>query len=138
MAENKTKPTPLVVADYLNAIIDDSRRADCVAVSQLMSAATDELAQMWGAAIVGFGSYHYKYDSGREGDCCAVGFSSRKGDICVYLTEAVLAQVDLVGKLGKFKAGKACLYIRKLADVDQGVLSALIRATLAERRLQYG
>jgi len=91
---------------------------------------------MWGSAIVGFGSYHYRYDSGREGDCCATGFSSRKGDISVYLTEAVLGQADLVTKLGKFKVGKGCLYIRRLIDVDREILSVLVRATLAERRLQ--
>lgn len=138
MAENKTKATLASVADYLNAITDDARRADCVALSQLMTAATGEPAVMWGAAIVGFGSYHYKYDSGHEGDCCATGFSSRKGDISIYLTAAVLEQEELIAKLGKFKVGKGCLYIRRLSDVDQETLGALIRATLAERRLRYG
>ena len=137
MAENKTKATLASVADYLNAITDDARRADCVALSQLMTAATGEPAVMWGAAIVGFGSYRYKYDSGHEGDCCATGFSSRKGDISVYLTAEVLAQAELVAKLGKFKVGKGCLYIGRLSDVDQETLSALIRATLAQRRLRY-
>ena len=138
MAENKTKPSLLQVTDYLNAITDDSRRADCVALSQLMSIATGEPAQMWGAAVVGFGRYHYKYKSGREGDSCAVGFCSRKSDICLYLSSDVLAQVELMTRLGKFKVGKACLYIRQLSDVDHDVLSQLIQATLAERRLQYG
>lgn len=138
MAENKTKPSLLQVADYLKAITDESRRADCVAISQLMSIATGEPAQMWGTAIVGFGRYHYKYESGREGDSCAVGFSSRKSDICVYLTADVLAQVEQMTRLGKFKIGKACLYLHKLSDVDHDVLSQLIQATLAERRLQYG
>jgi len=136
MTENKTKPTLLQVTDYINAIADDSRRADCVALLQLFSLATGQPALMWGSAIVGFGSYHYRYDSGREGDCCATGFSSRKGDISVYLTEAVLGQADLVTKLGKFKVGKGCLYIRRLIDVDREILSVLVRATLAERRLQ--
>ncbi len=136
MTENKTKPTLLQVTDYINAIADDSRRADCVALLQLFSLATGQPALMWGSAIVGFGSYHYRYDSGREGDCCATGFSSRKGDITVYLTEAVLGQADLVTKLGKFKVGKGCLYIRRLIDVDREILSVLVRATLAERRLQ--
>jgi len=136
MTENKTKPTLLQVTDYINAIADDSRRADCVALLQLFSLATGQPALMWGSAIVGFGSYHYRYDSGREGDCCATGFSSRKGDISVYLTEAVLGQADLVTRLGKFKVGKGCLYIRRLIDVDREILSVLVRATLAERRLQ--
>jgi len=136
MTENKTKPTLLQVTDYINAIADDSRRADCVALLQLFSLATGQPALMWGSAIVGFGSYHYRYDSGREGDCCATGFSSRKGDITVYLTEAVLGQADLVTRLGKFKVGKGCLYIRRLIDVDREILSVLVRATLAERRLQ--
>ena len=138
MAENKTKATIASVTHYLNAITDDARRADCVALSQLMTAATGEPAMMWGTAIVGFGSYQYKYDSGREGDCCATRFSSRKGDISVYLMAEVLAQTELVAKLGKFKVGKGCLYIRRLSDVEQETLGALIRAILAERRLRYG
>ena len=138
MAENKTKATIASVTHYLNAITDDARRADCVALSQLMTAATGEPAMMWGTAIVGFGSYQYKYDSGREGDCCATRFSSRKGDISVYLMAEVLAQAELVAKLGKFKVGKGCLYIRRLSDVEQETLGALIRAILAERRLRYG
>ena len=138
MADSKTQVSNISVADYLAAITDESRRADCVALSQLMTLASGQPAVMWGTTIVGFGRYHYKYDSGREGDSCAAGFSSRKGDITVYLTEAVLAQAERVAALGKCKLGKGCLYIRKFADIDQQVLSDLVRASVAERRLHYG
>ena len=138
MVDSKIQVSSINVADYLAAITDESRRADCVALSQLMTLASGQQTVMWGTTIVGFGRYHYKYDRGREGDSCAVGFSSRKGDITVYLTEAVLAQAERVTPLGKCKLGKGCLYIRKFADIDQQVLGDLIRATVAERRLHYG
>lgn len=138
MVDSKIQVSSINVADYLAAITDESRRADCVALSQLMTLASGQQTVMWGTTIVGFGRYHYKYDRGREGDSCAVGFSSRKGDITVYLTEAVLAQAERVTPLGKCKLGKGCLYIRKFADIDQQVLSDLVRVSVAERRLHYG
>jgi hypothetical protein len=93
---------------------------------------------MWGTGIVGFGSYHYVYESGREGDSCLTGFSSRKGDISVYLTAEVLAQQELIAKLGKVKTSKGCLYVRKLADVDLKILERLVADTCAERKKRYG
>ena len=92
---------------------------------------------MWGTSIVGFGSYHYKYASGREGDACLTGFSSRKGDISVYLT-SFPGQEELLAKLGKHKMGKACLYIRKISDVDLTVLEQLIVGCVAEQNRRYG
>src|SRR5262245_29298993 len=115
MAENKTKATDSSVQGYLAAIDDDTRRTDCLALAKLMTKATKQRPKMWGASIVGFGSYHYKYESGREGDSCLVGFSSRKGDISIYGLNATADAEALLTKLGKHKAGKGCLYIKTLA-----------------------
>ena len=138
MAENKTKPTQASVEGYLSAIDDQTRRKDCEALAKLMTKATKQPAKMWGTSIVGFGSYHYKYESGREGDSCLTGFSSRKGDISVYLTANVLAQAALVAKLGKHKMGKGCLYVRMLSDIDLKVLEQLVVGAVAERKQRYG
>lgn len=138
VAENKTKATESKVEDYLSAIDDEARRKDCEALTRLMSKATKEPPKMWGKSIVGFGSYHYKYESGREGDSCLTGFSSRKGDITVYLTAESLAKEKLLSKLGKYKTAKGCLYIRKLADVDAKVLERLVADAVAARTRRHG
>ena len=138
MAENKTKPTQASVESYIGAIDDEVRRKDCQTLITLMAKATKQPATMWGTSIVGFGSYHYKYESGREGDSCLVGFSSRKSEICLYLTAGVLGQEDLVSKLSKHKTGKGCLYVRKLADVDLNVLERMIVGAFAERKRHHG
>ncbi len=138
MAENKTKPTQASVESYIGAVDDESRRKDCEVLARLITQATKQPAAMWGSSIVGFGSYHYKYESGREGGSCLVGFSSRKSEICLYLTAGVLGQEELVSKLGKHKTGKGCLYVRKLADVDLKVLEQLIVGAFAERKRHYG
>lgn len=137
MAENKTKPTDASVEGYIAAIDDESRRKDCETLAKLMAKATKQKAKMWGSSIVGFGTYHYKYDSGREGDSCLTGFSSRKGDISVYLVANFSGQDELLSKLGKHKMGKACLYVRKLSDVDLKVLEQLVVGSVAEVRLRY-
>jgi hypothetical protein len=126
MAENKTKATEASVEGYIEGIADPARRMDCEALTTLMSKATKESPKMWGTSIVGFGSYHYKYESGREGDSCLVGFSSRKGDISIYGLNAAPSHAELIPKLGKYKAGKGCLYIRNLADVDLNILEKLV------------
>jgi hypothetical protein len=138
MAENKTKPTQASVESYIAAIDDEVRRKDCQTLVKMMTKATKQPATMWGASIVGFGSYHYKYESGREGDSCLVGFSSRKSEICLYLTAGVLGQEALISKLGKHKTGKGCLYVRKLADVDLEVLERMIVGAFVERKQHYG
>ena len=138
MAENKTKPTDASVNDYIAAIDNESRRKDCNALAKLMAKATKQKPKMWGTSIVGFGACHYKYDSGREGDSCITGFSSRKGDISVYLTAGFPGQDELLSKLGKHKMGKVCLYIRKLSDVDGKVLEQLVVGSVAEVRRRYG
>jgi len=137
MAENKTRQTDASVDAYLAAIDNPIRRADCEVLVKLMAKASKEAPKMWGASIVGFGSYHYKYDSGREGDMCLVGFSSRKGDISIYLTSGALAQEELMSRLGKHKSGKGCLYVGKLADIDQEILAQLIAAAIAERQRNH-
>ena len=137
MAENQTRPTQASVAAYLKAIEDEARRRDCEALARLMADATGQPAVMWGPAIVGFGSYHYRYDSGREGDSCLVGFASRKGDISIYLTAAFPGHDELLAKLGKHKMAKACLYVRRLADVDLEVLAQLVAGSVAEMRRRH-
>ena len=138
MAENKTRPTQASVAGYLAAITDEARRKDCEALAALIAKATGLAPVMWGPGIVGYGSYHYRYESGREGDSCLVGFASRKGDISIYLTAAFPGHDDLLAKLGKHKMAKACLYVRRLADVDLQVLAQLVAGSVAEMKRRHG
>ena len=132
MAELKTKPTAVSVHDFLNAVADEQKRADAFTILEMMTDITGEAPKMWGPSIVGFGEYHYVYDSGHEGDCCLTGFSPRKNALTLYfnagLEERFAAELE---KLGKAKTGKGCLYIKKLADVDLGVLKKMIRANIA-------
>ena len=138
MAENKTKATETSVAEYLAAIEDEGRRKDCEALAGLMAKATREPAVMWGSSIVGFGSYHYRYESGREGDMCLLGFSSRKGDITLYGLHAAPDHEKLIAELGKHKSGKGCLYIRKLGDVDMKVLEKLFADAASDKKRTHG
>jgi hypothetical protein len=137
MAENKTKVTEQSVDAHLAAIPDESRRKDCEQLAKLMARATKEPARMWGTAIVGFGSYHYRYDSGREGDSCLVGFAARKGDISIYLTSDFPGAEELRAKLGKHKMAKACLYVRTLGDIDLKVLEKLVAAAAVARKARH-
>lgn len=138
MATNKTVATDAGVETYLDAIEDPKRRADCDALAKLMRAVTKKRPVMWGSSIVGFDSYHYRYDSGREGDWCVTGFSSRKGDISVYLVAAGPKQEALLAKLGRHRIGKSCLYLRSLADVDAKVLRELVEDSVAEVKRRHG
>lgn len=138
MAENKTQRTDASVDGYLAAIADEARRKDCEDLVKLISKATRLEPAMWGASIVGFGSYHYKYESGREGDMCLVGFSSRKGDISIYLSGSFPQRETLLASLGKHKVATACLYIRKLKDIDTEVLGRLVVESVAEVRRRNG
>jgi len=137
MTENKTNETGASVDRYVGSIKDESRRKDCETLAKLMSKATSQPPKMWGTSIVGFGSYHYKYESGREGDCCLTGFSARKGDISIYLTSEFPARAQLLSKLGKHKSAKACLYVNKLADVDLKILEKLVANSAAEVKRRY-
>jgi hypothetical protein len=137
MAENKTRATDASVAGYLARVEDDTRRADCEKLAELMAKATRQPPRMWGASIVGFGSYHYKYESGREGYSCLVGFSSRKGDISVYGLNAADGASALLGRLGKHKGGKGCVYIKTLADIDLKVLAKLVAGAASVKKGQH-
>ena len=137
MAENKTKATEASVDDHVAAIGDEARRRDCETIMALMGSITNAPPRMWGPSIIGFGSYHYVYESGREGDACVVGLAVRKDDLVVYLTAAGPEQAALLEQLGRHKMGKACLYIRKLADIDLYVLDQLIRDSIAELQSRY-
>jgi hypothetical protein len=136
MAKNKTTETDASVDSYLAAIKDEARRKDCEALAKRMAKATKHPPRMWGSGIVGFGSYHYRYESGREGDMCLVGFSSRKGDITLYGLSSAPGHGELIPKLGKHRAGKSCLYIRRLSDVDLEVLDQLVAGASAEKKHQ--
>ena len=137
MAQNKTQVTQASVESYLSAIQGEARRKDCEALTNLMARATATQPKMWGPSIVGFGSYHYKYASGREGDSCLVGFSSRKSDIVLYLVADFPGQEQLLSKLGKHKLGKGCLYLHTLADADPEILEQLIAEAMAERQRNH-
>lgn len=128
MAENKTRPTVASVDDFLDAIPDPARRADAKQLRALMERVSGEPAAMWGPSIVGFGSYHYKYESGREGDMCRIGFSPRAGEFALY--GGFLRSPELLARLGRHKTGKGCLYVKRLADVDEAVLEEMAKAAL--------
>jgi hypothetical protein len=131
MVENKTKATQSSVMDFINALADPAKRADAKALVKLMQSAAGEKPKMWGPSIIGFGSYHYTYDSGREGDMPRIAFSPRKAATVLYNLTGFSDSEALLAKLGKHSTGKGCLYIKKLADVDQQVLKTMIRKSLA-------
>ncbi|MEO6939596.1 MAG: DUF1801 domain-containing protein [Candidatus Kapaibacterium sp.] len=132
MAELKTKATAASVAKFLKTLADAQVREDCNTIIQMMSKATRAEAKMWGSAIIGFGDYHYIYESGRELDWFVIGFSPRKQNITLYLTTAGSEKHEaLLEKLGKHKTTKGCLYIKKLSDVDESILKKMIEATVA-------
>jgi hypothetical protein len=137
MADNKTKPTKLSVAAFIDSLTDQTRRSDAKALVKLMRAAAGEAPKMWGPSIIGFGSYHYKYDSGREGDMPIVAFSPRKAATVLYNLTGSSASAALLPKLGKHTTGKGCLYIKKLADVDQTVLETMVAKSVAAMRERH-
>ena len=135
MAELKTKATGASVSAFIDAIPDADRRRDCKTLVSLMKKATKAQPKMWGSSIVGFGDYHYKYDSGREADWFQAGFSPRKAALTLYLTSGIgwPDQTALMSKLGKHKTGRGCLYIKQLSDVDVKVLERLIEWSVKSR-----
>jgi hypothetical protein len=134
MPENKTKATTLSVGAYIDALPDPTRRSEAKELIKLMQRASGEKPKLWGPSIVGFGSYHYKYDSGREGDMPLISFSPRKAAIVLYSMLGHDEAKALLAKLGKHTTGKGCLYIKKLADVDRTVLETLIGSAAAHKR----
>ena len=135
MSEPKTKPTDESVEEFLDAVYHPQKKADSFELLKIMKEVTQEEPIMWGTSIIGFGSYHYRYASGREGDWPIVGFSPRKRSLTVYLTPGLDEIGDLLGKLGKHRVGKGCLYINKLSDVDTDVLKEIIKKSI-ERAIQ--
>jgi Domain of unknown function (DU1801) len=137
MTENKTKPTSEDVSRFLDAVPDEVRRADAKAVGAMMHQVTGEAPYMYGSSIVGFGSYHYRYDSGREGDAPLAAFSPRARELVVYLDCDGAHSKELLGNLGPHKIGKSCLYIKRLSDVDENVLRKLIVEAIDTTRARY-
>jgi hypothetical protein len=135
VAENKTKPTQVSVAKTVDAVPDETRRADARRLVRIMEEATGEKPKMWGPSIIGFGTHHYRYESGREGDTPLAGFSPRKRACVLYGLLGVDGSDKLLAKLGKFTTGKGCLYLKKLADVDEQVLRELIARSVSARRV---
>jgi len=138
VAENKTQPTGASVTAFLNSIDDARRKKDARKVASIMRRVTGHRAKMWGASIVGYGKYHYRYESGREGDFMLTGFSPRKQALTVYIIPGFAPFAPLMNKLGKFTSSRSCLYIRKLEDVDETVLEKLIGESIKLVRKRYG
>ena len=134
MAEPKTKPNDQSVDDFLQALPDERKRRDSYVILEMMKRATGAQPRMWGGSMVGFGTRHYRYASGREGDWFVTGFSPRKQNLTLYLAYALDRYEALLKKLGKHKTGKGCLYLRRLSEVDLGVLETLIERSASSAR----
>jgi len=137
MSENKTKPTATSPADFIATIDNPTRRADAETILAIMTRITGWEPRMWGPSIIGFGEYHYKYESGREGDFMRTGFSPRKANLVLYIIPGYSDYADKLARLGKHKLGKSCLYINKLADIDMDVLEEIIQAGLDDMAKKY-
>jgi len=137
MAENKTKQTNASVDKFIGTIKEKTTRENCYKLIELMKSVTKEEPKMWGPSIIGFGTYHYKYASGREGDMCITGFSPRKQNLTIYLMGGFEKQKTQLEKLGKHKIGKACLYIKTLSDVDLKILKEMITNSVKEMKKRY-
>ncbi len=139
MHDAKTKPTRVTVAAHITAIEDDTRRKDCRALVALMKRITGCAPKMWGPSIIGFDQYHYRYASGHEGDSCVVGFASGKAQLSIYLLAGYESTQTraLLQQLGKHKTGKACLYVKRLSDIQMPILESLVAQSVAETRRRY-
>jgi hypothetical protein len=130
MAELKTQRNDKNVEDFLNTVTDEKKREDSFSILELMKSVTEKKPEMWGDKIIGFGSYRYKYASGREGEWFLTGFSPRVQNLTLYIMSGFEDYDELLGKLGKYSTGKSCLYIKRLEDVDQDVLRELVRKSV--------
>ena len=137
MAENKTQRNDGDVMAYLESVSNKRRREDSLVVLKIMEAVTGEPAELWGTSIVGFGTYHYKYESGREGDFMITGFAPRKQALTLYIMGGFERHEELLAKLGKHRTGSSCLYINKLADVDMDVLREIVTESVAHMRREH-
>jgi hypothetical protein len=134
--ENKTKPTKVSPTAFIAKVANEQQRKDCRELTKLFHEVTGKPAKMWGTSIIGFGSYHYVYPSGREGDAPLIGFAPRRNELSLYIVPD-LDDKGLKAKLGKHKSGAGCLYIKKLDDIDRSVLRRLASASIAELRKRY-
>lgn len=137
MAKNKTTETTGSVADFINSVTDNIKRDDSFRLAQIMEEQTGYKAKMWGPAIIGFGSYHYKYESGREGDAPLAGFSPRKNEISLYLYLESAEKEKLLANFGKHKTGKGCTYIKRLQDIDEDILRKMINESVKYIQKKY-
>lgn len=137
MAENKTKATEVAVADFIAAVEPPERREEAARLNALFREVTGFAPKMWGPSIIGYGRYRYRYESGREGEMCATGFSPRGKAISVYILPGYQDYTPILARLGKHKTGKACLYINRLADVDEAVLGELVAAGLRDLNARW-
>ena len=137
MSDLKTRPTASSVDAFIDTLDDDHKRADCRNLARMMAEITGASGVMWGSSIVGFGSYHYRYASGREGDFFETGFSPRKRALTLYVMAGFSAYGDLLARLGKYSVGKSCLYVKRLADVDLDVLREMLTQSVSYIRAKY-
>jgi hypothetical protein len=137
MADAKTKPTTASIDEYLESRASEAQLADCKALMAMFKRVTKEQPRMWGPSIVGYGSYTYRYESGRTGECCLTGFAVRGRELVVYLAAESPEQQVLLAKLGKHKIGKSCLYLKGLVDVDTKVLEALVSKSVSEVKRRH-
>jgi hypothetical protein len=136
-SENITQPTPVSVADFIAAVPDERRREEAGVIDAMLRRVSGMEPVMWGSSIIGYGRYHYRYDSGREGDMCRLGFSPRKAKLVLYIVDGTPGQAELLARLGKHKTGVSCLYINRLNAVDMAVLEELCAASWAEMSRRY-
>ncbi len=137
MAANKTQPTEASVLEFLEQVEPEKKRDDALEILRLMQDVSGYVPTLWGSSIVGFGRYHYRYESGREGDFLRIGFSPRKRNFALYIMDGISNYDDLLSKLGKYKNGKSCLYINRLADVDKEILRELMVRSLEAMKERY-
>ena len=137
MSENKTRPNNASVISFLDSVVDEIQKQDSYTLIDIMKEITGEEPIMWGPSITGFGSYHYEYDSGREGDMLLTGFSPRKRNLSLYIMPGFTKFEKLMQKLGKHKTGKSCIYIRRLSDINMDVLTELISASYNHHNHKY-
>jgi hypothetical protein len=136
-SQNKTTETTASVTGFIDAVADETKRDDSRRLIEIMKELTGHEAKMWGPSIVGFGTYHYKYESGREGDAPLVGFSPRKAEISIYLNTEFPDKDKLLQQFGKHRAGAGCIYVKKLQDIDIAVLKKMIKASVESIRKLY-
>jgi hypothetical protein len=137
MARNKTTETEYSIIDFINTAPDEAKRKDAFELLEIMREVTGFEPKMWGSGIIGYGKYHYRYESGHEGDAPLAGFSPRKDAISLYLTSSFEDKQELLSKFGKHKAGKGCIYIKKLTDIDLEILKSMISASVKEIQKLY-